>query len=330
VFFPQNNTGVGTSVARLATADPILRGGLADNTGSIGTPGTPPIAALSFDFPDMSTPYLNGDNLAAASGAAARRQAYRLSRALAVTSVSNDFVTASGIAATTDWTLSSPTRRYNVARNYGATVGAAANIFTNYGWDDADVAVGTVAVPPAGFLATVDNYYEPTNVTVSAPTTQPYGVICVSGNTFAAGASTPALLQADNLISGQTTNTEEGFAVANNQFVISPGTPTVVRSLCGEVSVLSFNAASPATSTLNAQLTRFDLTSVNQAGWARIATPGLAVAAGQGLGTSTRNGLPIVGSAFVLFTNNNAAVGGASDRTVGNYDQTLTHRATRY
>ena len=112
--------------------------------------------------------------------------------------------------------------------------------------------------------------------------------------------------------------------------MISPGTPTIVRSLCGEVSVLSFNAAPPALSTLNAQLTRFDLTSVFAAGWTRIATPGLPVTAPQGLGGSTRNGLPIIGNAMVQFTNNNAAAGGASARTIGNYDQTLQHRATRY
>jgi hypothetical protein len=180
-------------------------------------------------------------------------------------------------------------------------------------------------VPPNNTAADVTNYYTPGNTTVSTTSTQPYGVICVSGNTFAAGTTTPV---PNNLISGQTTDREEGFAVANNQFVISPGTPTVVRSLCGEVSVLSFNAAAPATSTLNAQLTRFDLTSVNAAGWARIATPGLTVATG--LGGSTRAGLPIVGSSFVQFTNNNAAAGGANARTVGNYDQTITHRATRY
>ena len=329
VFFPQNNNGVTLATVRTATADPILRGGVADNSGVIGTPGVPPIAALSFDFPDMSTPYLNGDLAAAASGASARRQAYRLSRALAVSSISNEFVTGSGILATTDWTLSSPTRRYNVARNYASSASAASNLYTNYGFDDGNVAVGTVVVPPNATV-NVTNYYTPGNTTVSAPATQPYGVICVTGNTFAAGNTTPTAGNPDNLISGQTTNTEEGFAVANNQFVISPGTPTIVRSLCGEVSVLSFNNAQPALSTLNAQLTRFDLTSVNAAGWARIATPGLAVTAPQGLGGSARNGLPIIGSSFVQFTNNNAQAGGANSRTVGNYDQTITHRATRY
>ena len=323
VFSPQTNDPVTLAQALAQTADPILRGGVLDNTGIIGLPGPAPVQALRFDFPDMSTPYLNGDSVAFASGAAARRQAYRLSRALAVSSITNEYVTGSGILATTDWTLSSPTRRYNVARNYANST----NLFTNLGFDDANVAVGTVQVPPAGFAATVTNYYTNANTTTSVTATQPYGVICVTGNTFANGSTGPF---PNNLISGQTSDTEERFAVASNQFVISPGTPTIVRSLCGEVSVLSFNAAPPALSTLNAQLTRFDLTSVFAAGWTRIATPGLPVTAPQGLGGSTRNGLPIIGNAMVQFTNNNAAAGGASARTIGNYDQTLQHRATRY
>jgi len=126
-------------------------------------------------------------------------------------------------------------------------------------------------------------------------------------------------------------NTEEQFvAQGTNQFVISPGTTTTVDNLCGEVSVASFNAPRPALSVLNAQITRFDISSTNAAGWQRIYTPGLTVAAGQGLGGSTRNGLPIIGNSFVQFTNNNAAGGGADARTVGNYDQTLQHRATRF
>ena len=329
VFFPQNNNGVLAATVLTATADPILRGGVADNRLAIGAPGVAPVAALSFDFPDMSTPYLNADAPAAASGAAARRQAYRLSRALAVSSITNEYLTGSGILATTDWTLSSPTRRYNVARNY--TTAPATTLYTNYTFDDTNTAVGTVAVPPAGFLATVTNYYTPDNTTVSTTASQPFGVICVSGNTFAAGSTLPVAGNPANLISGQQSNTEEGFqGAAASNFVISPGTPTIVRSLCGEVSVLSFNALQPALSTLNAQLTRFNLDSPFPAGWARIATPGLTVAAGQGLGASTRNGLPIIGSSFVQFTNNNAVAGGANARTIGNYDQTITHRATRY
>jgi hypothetical protein len=352
VFFPQSNNQVLLANARQYTADPILRGGVPDNTvAGSGTPTVaPPVQALLFDFPDMSTPYLTNDIPNLANGNAARRQAYRLSRAIAVTSVSNEFITGSGILAKTDWTLSSPSRRYNVARNYTAP---GSNLFTNFALDDANAPVTAVPVP-GGITVNPTNYYtggaagNTTTTFANANSgSTPYGVICVTGTSFAAGLTTNAGLNPNHLISGQILNTEEGAVGATpNQFVVSPGSPTVTRSLCGEVSVVSWNAAAPAgstilpTSTLNAQLTRFDITSVNAAGWARIATPGLTVASPQGLGvtvagaTSTRNGLPIIGHSFVQFTNNNATQGanggGADARTVGNYDQTLKHRATRY
>lgn len=327
VFFPQNNTPVAAALVAQATADPILRGGTVDNrVASMGT--VAPVQALNFDFPDMSTPYLNADGVILANGAAARRQAYRLSRALAVSSISNEFVTGSGIAAMTDWTLSSPTRRYNVARNYAAN----ANLYTNLGFDDANVGVGAVLVPPAGLAVTPTNYYTPANVAVTTYSgTAPQGVICVLGTTvqFTAGVNTPT---PNNLITGVNAGTEEQFiAQGPNGFVISPGQgPGAPDNLCGEVSVMSFNAARPAISVLNAQITRFDFTGTNAAGWARIATPGLAVAAGQGLGGSTRAGLPIIGHSFVQFTNNNALAGGAAAGTIANYDQTLEHRSTKY
>jgi hypothetical protein len=345
VFFPQSNAAVLPANAALYTSDPILRGGVPDNTVALS--GTPTIAAsvapLLFDFPDMSTPYLNNDIANLANGNATRRQAYRLSRALAVTSVMNEFLTGPTLLGKTDWTLSSPSRRYNVARKYSAT---AANVFTNFALDDANAAVTAVPVP-GGITINPSNFYTPGNTTTTFANANggstPYGVICVTGTTFAAGGKTNTGLNPDNLISGQIVDTEEGAIGASpNQFVVSPGSPTIQRSLCGEVSVVSFNAAPAAgqsiypTSTLNGQLTRFDITSVAQAGWARIATPGLTVASPQGLGvtaafaTSTRTGLPIIGHAFIQFTNNNAATGGADARTVGNYDQTLKHRATRY
>lgn len=343
VFFPQSNAPVLPANAALYTADPILRGGVLDN--SVALSGTPTVAAsvapLLFDFPDMSTPYLTSDVGILANGAAARRQAYRLSRAMAVSSVSNEVLTGSGLLGKTDWTLSSPSRRYNVARKYSAT---AANVFTNYSLDDANGAVTAVPVP-GGITVLPQNYYTPGNTTTTFLNANggatAYGVICVTGTNFAAGLTTNAGLDPNNLISGQIVDTEEGVVGASpNQFVVSPGSPTIQRSLCGEVSVVSFNAAPPAgqtiypTSTLNGQLTRFDITSVAAAGWARIATPGLTVASPLGLGvtvggaTSTRNGLPIIGHAFVQFTNTGA--GGADTRTIGNYDQTLKHRATRY
>jgi hypothetical protein len=218
-------------------------------------------------------------------------------------------------------------------------------LFTDFSRDDAGNPVVPGVLVPGGITIAPYNFYTPANTTVSTANANggatPYGVICVTGTTFAGGPTDfTTAFQPNNLISGQIENTEEGvIGSAPNQFVVSPGTPTVQRSLCGEVSVVSWNAAAPAGSTilpqsvLNAQLTRFDITSLNTAGWARIATPGLTVAANQGLGvtavgtSSTRGGLPIIGHAMIQFTNNAATT---DARTIGNYDETLRHRATAY
>jgi hypothetical protein len=341
VFFPQSNASVSLANARIFTADPILRGGVPDPTvATVFTPTTPApgVNALLFDFPDMSTPYIVGDIATLANGSAARRQAFRLSRALAVSSVSNEYVTGVGLQAATDWTLSSPSRRYNVARNYGAT---STTVFTDLSRDDAGVATLAVNVP-GGLAVNPYNFYNTTNTSVATVNANggatPYGVICVTGSNFAGGLTDSTATAPNMLISGQVVNTEEGaIGAAPGQFVVSPGTPTIQRGICGEVSVLSWNSPAPASgiypvSVLNAQLTRFDLTSANAAGWARIATPGLTVAANQGLGvngaaSSTRGGLPIIGHAMIQYTNNAATT---DARTIGNYDSTLRHRATTY
>lgn len=343
VFFPQSNASVTLANARIFTADPVLRGGVADPAAvnAAYTPTVPAagVAALLFDFPDMSTPYIVGDIPTLANGSAARRQAFRLSRALAVSSVSNEYVTGQGLQAATDWTLSSPSRRYSVARNYATT--PASTVFTDLSRDDANVATAAVNVT-GGIAVSPYNFYNTTNTSVATVNANggatPYGVICVTGSNFAGGATDSTATAPNNLISGQVVNTEEGAIGASpGQFVVSPGTPTIQRGICGEVSVLSWNQPAPASgiypvSVLNAQLTRFDLTSANTAGWARIATPGLTVAAGQGLGvtgvtSSTRGGLPIIGHAMIQYTNNAATT---DARTIGNYDATLRHRGTAY
>jgi hypothetical protein len=79
-------------------------------------------------------------------------------------------------------------------------------------------------------------------------------------------------------------NREEGTVTSG--FVISPGTSTVFQ-LCGETTVLSFNAGSAtAPSALGALLSRSDIVTPQRDGWATIGTPGLG------------NGLPILGKAF--------------------------------
>lgn len=82
------------------------------------------VPAQQFDLPDLSTPYVAmgagtvsvGDNW----GYAPARQAYRLSNALAASSVINEYSTVNGAAS--DWVFSMPTRRYSMAVDYRTPV----------------------------------------------------------------------------------------------------------------------------------------------------------------------------------------------------------------
>ena len=293
VLSPQAATPVTAADARLWTSDPLLRGGLADNTGTDGTPGTPAVSAAQYDFPDLSTPYLNLDLGALLFGDATRRQATALTQALAVTSVANEYVTDPSILAKTDWIFSMPTRRYNVARNYagGTPAGTGANVFTNLQYADDDADIGGV------------NFFTNANTSTTA------GQICVTGISVAAGSTTGV----GNRTGAVTGDREERFVGSSTEFVISPGVPTAPLSFCGEVSVLSFNAAGE-TSVLGATVAKKDLTVAYTDGWVRIATPGLA----PGIG------LPIIGSAVTEIVNSAVAEG-----TAGNFGQTFPHRATR-
>ena len=111
VFSPQDgeDQGAGGSVAAIAdlTADPLLAGGV-DSLGA-AVPAT--ITAVNFDFPDLSTPYVDGV-------ATPLDQAHMLSGALATVSVTNEYMTSPVVGFGTDWTFSMPSRRYNVALDY--------------------------------------------------------------------------------------------------------------------------------------------------------------------------------------------------------------------
>lgn len=301
VFSPQSANPVDVVAdARRWTADPLLRGGRADNSGLLGAPNLPAAAPFAYvqpaqyDFPDLSTPYLFADIPNLPAGVATRSQAARLTAAFAVTSVANEFVTDPGLLGKTDWVFSAATRRYNVARNYGTAATNASTVFTNYTRDDLDAAV-------AGTL----NFYTPTNTAVEGST------ICVSGISTAAGANSPTPA---NRKSATTGDREEAFLGSTSQFVISPGTPAAPLTICGEASVLTFNNAS-GTGVLGASVAKKDLTSTYVNGWMRIATPGL----------NGTQGLPIVGASFMQLTNNAAAAG-----TSGNYGIQFPHRNTRY
>ena len=98
-FWPQK-FGVPAAFAT-STADPLLK--LAPLAGEQ--------AAQQYDLPDLSTPVLLSD-------ASANARATATANALAVTSITNQYVTSTDINAVTDLLFSQPTRRYAVAYNY--------------------------------------------------------------------------------------------------------------------------------------------------------------------------------------------------------------------
>ena len=109
VWFPQTTADVSVANAAVWTSDPLLAQGL--------------VKAASYDFPDLSTPYINVGGVPVATAA----QASELARQLQVTSVTNEYLTNKSVNFATDWVFSMPTRRYAAAYNYSAT-GAAQRV----------------------------------------------------------------------------------------------------------------------------------------------------------------------------------------------------------
>ena len=134
-FAPQSEEPVSAISLPTVTADPLLVG------YSVG--GANYVEPLWMDLPDMSTP-LTTSYFGNAAG-----QADRLSGALSKTSVINEFVSTADSAVVpgaTDWVVSQPTRRYQMAYDYLAE----ARVFN---------AAGTVNL-------TGSSYYSVVNTTV--------------------------------------------------------------------------------------------------------------------------------------------------------------------
>jgi len=98
VFWPQTDASITATTA--ITADPLLVNGK--------------VAAVSFDMPDLSTPYAN-------TSASALTERDLVTGLIASTSVLNEYVSDDTIAAVTDLLFSQPMRRYYVAADYTAT-----------------------------------------------------------------------------------------------------------------------------------------------------------------------------------------------------------------
>lgn len=210
-----------TGTATLFTADPLFKSGV--------------LAAQKYDVPDLSTPYVG-----AATQAAADLQASGLTAALAHTQVVNQYANDASITAKTDWVFSMPTRRYSIAANYKAPIGAGVLTTTAY-------AGATATEKAAAYRLINDAVTGSYFVTASNTTVNSIGQICASsiGATF---------------YDREETSKTSGA-------VFSPGTVSQTP-LCGEVSVLSF--ADAGASVLGASVARSNVTGAYTNGWGRI------------------------------------------------------------
>ena len=295
VHFPQDDGAV-TNVDPFS-ADPLFRtDALNADKSAFGT--TPALAAGNYDLPDFSTPYLTATSYT--SGAldadSPLQQAAKLTDALAVKSVTNQYATDESISAKTDWVFSLPTRRYSVAANYAILADATntqgyANksyrLFSDltpfatrtwfYPKDGADAAGTTVA----------------TNTTVDAN-----GNICVA-------------------VKGQTFyDREESTLTVTSGSVFSPAKPGAAAkfSLCGEVNVLAFKDAGVSVLGASDKIARQTASSsiLYTNGWGVLDT------------TNGGAGLPILGASFIKLTNPSAGTGFS-----GTYGITWPHRYTK-
>ena len=109
------------------------------------------VQTAKYDFPDVSTPYEIGDNLASVRAAA-------ISSAMLVTKVQNEFFSDTSVNAATDFVLSQPTRRYHVAGRVGKK-GAYESKTALDAWAQLNSAVTSAYIPtlPYARVTVVDN-----------------------------------------------------------------------------------------------------------------------------------------------------------------------------
>jgi hypothetical protein len=232
VFFPQTSTAMASP--EQYTADPLLvSAGLAGRaktaSGELSSlTAAAVVQARSHDLPDLSTPYY-----LPASELHARTTAGDLTRALAVTSVSNQYATDESISAKTDWVFSMPTKRYSVGVDYSSPSTTPGNVFS--------------VVPPAG--APNNQYFHTGNVA-----TQPWLLPAL------------ACLEAKD---GAFLDRESSLLVSSQAPVFMG--PRDITNFCGTAQVLSFlDSGASALSAQVARETRKNRLFTN--GWSRLDT----------------------------------------------------------
>lgn len=239
VWAPQTSTLVGYANTLQLTADPLFRNNV--------------VKAQAVDFPDLSTPYTAAalpvnplvNTPAVRAQVEPLAQARRLSDALAVTNVINEYLTNPSVGFETDWVFSMPTRRYAVAVNYAAN---------RLEWNDIGLTRngGDSSVTP----------------NLAAPAALQNGYVSAANTDYVnrrACVYTASMLGFD-----REENSRTNFQIS----------PSPAYRLCGETSVLAFNKTSTQTSLLGAEIARENIDTKMLEGWLTIRTPGLT---GQGL-----------------------------------------------
>lgn len=200
-FFPQRMLAVNSAFRTpgytgMWTADPVL---------VMPTAANPHIAPLWFDFPDMSTPLLQGIGAYGFVSPTSNPgiQADRLTDTLAKRVIMNEYIAtpgASGVPFTTDWVVSQPTRRYHATLVYGTT--------------------------------------EATTNLVDGPSPAPYDDILIQQSTdFGPQACV-------NLDFRSVDREEQGVRESTGTGDASPGTAPTRLAYCGEVFVAQFGETS--------------------------------------------------------------------------------------
>ncbi len=307
IYFPQSNqplsgaggAGYGTDITPY-TDDAVLT-----NYAETGV-----VPAL-YDLPDLSTPHYTTSPVA---GNAAT-QAAELSQAFMSSDISNEYITESGISASTDWVISMPTRRFHVAGR-GADYGAAKD---GKGTDDVNLVVATTS------SSNVDNPFMTPGAGNHSSSNYTDSLV-----TYAAGGRSSCVKVGTYSFYGRE---EETPTPGGYDIVISPGTPNQpqVVSLCGEVNIISFGDLTGLSYTpaVQAAVGGAGPTTVSIAGmpaadgWADLSTGYQQVSGTYTLGDNHWGGLPVVGQAFVKAYNPAVAAG-----VSGNFGGTWMHRPT--
>lgn len=315
VFAPQDRVAIAGG-ADLWTSDPLFRqthvsGATrvlpAINLGGLQIDITlPRVQAFANDMPDLSTPYVRGPNVNHPDGPLS--SVGKLMGQLAVTSIANEFFTGEAYGGGTDWTLSNPLRRYQVAMDYTADA-LREDLVQAY-----DGRVYTLPGTITGALGYWPDYwvqyYDPWNTQLDKR----------RGKRICWGAQ--GVAQWDR---------EETTII--NGFDLSPSIPGGLH-FCGEATVLSIGSAAVPTEVLGAKVTVSSMSSPFSEGWAKIntanpATDGYFVPFFGQLPSNPEwnrtdlRGLPILGAAFMK------SRGVPAPGVSTNYGMSFKHRVER-